>query len=175
MGLEASGERLRRHLICAPLCFLWLFLLFTLSIWSSFSHFRAISGMRWEPGVDQVWVYTWVGALNRVQKMMGQIELKRKPKREDGAAQGRGRREVLLQPFPPRLAFSRALVGRAGGRGSPSPALEQHRHGTPSPRGRAIPLSESLRLTHIPVVTHWTMCSEQSSFQREENSSGGVS
>lgn len=93
--------------------------------------------MQWEPGVDQVWVYTWVGALNRVQKVIGQIELKKKPQREDGAAQGRGRREVPLQPFPPtaRLAFSRALVGRDGGWGSPSPALEEHWHGTPSPQG----------------------------------------
>lgn len=133
--------------------------------------------MPWGPGVDQVWVSTWVGALNRVQKVLGQRELKRKPQREDGAAQGRGRREVPLQPFPPphpeaSLLQSPCGEGWRAGFSQPSPRTALAWDSFPA---GLIPLLESLQLTHNPVVTHWTMCLEQSSFQREKNSSGGVS
>lgn len=69
LGLEFGGKRSRKHPISVPLCPLWLSILFTVSIWrSSLSHCQAVSGVWWEPAVEQVWGYTWAGALKRVRK-----------------------------------------------------------------------------------------------------------
>ena len=43
LSLEFGGERFQKHPISVPLCPLWLFLLFTVSIWRSSCHIAKLS------------------------------------------------------------------------------------------------------------------------------------
>ena len=109
LGLEFGGERFRKHPISVPLCPLWLFLLFTVSIWgSSFSHCQAVSGMRWEPGVGQVGVYTWVEALKRMRK---------------------GHRAKTTLSLPQSLAHRRLPVSTGSGNGQSNKQRQQETQG----------------------------------------------
>lgn len=89
---------------------------------------------------------------------------------------GSGEKGGTASALPPHRQASllQSPCGEGWGVGFSQPSPRRALAWDSFPAG-LIPLSESLQLTHNPVVTHWTMCSEQSSFQREKNSSGGVS